>query len=126
MQYQSPLKLLNDCTKSEAYFHATGWQGRRRCPKCSFARRIYRLSNNKFKRGICNFRFNYFTYTYIERLQIPFDKPSHLLYLFVLVVLFYRARRYREVSLKTTQKIYTIFRQAIYDVELGGCRLAGR
>lgn len=53
---------------------------------------------------------------------------SHLPYLFVLGVPSYCARRYLRVSLKTARKIYTIFRQAIYDTlieKLEGCSLAG-
>jgi len=128
MQYQSPLKLLSDCKKSEAYFRAHRWQGKRSCPGCNHRRKIYHLNDGRFKCSRCALRFGDFSFTYIDKLQIPFNVLSHLLYLFVPGVPSYRARRYLTVSLKTAQKVYTIFRQAIYDTlmeELKGYTLAG-
>lgn len=115
IQYPSPISLANDCTKSEAYFRAVRWQGKRYCPNCSFRRKLYRLQDGRIKCARCNFRFHEFTRTYLESLRIPFNELSHLLYLFVLGVPAYRCHRYLNVSLKTAQKVYLIFRQAIYD-----------
>jgi transposase len=117
MQYPSPLSLANSVTKSRLYFRHLRWQGKRRCPRCN-ARKIYQLKESRFKCSRCSFRFQEFTGTYLETLQIPFNELSHLLYLFVLGVPSYRCRRYFSVSLKTAQKVYTLFRQAIYDHSL--------
>jgi transposase len=128
MQEPQPLSLANDCTKSKAYFRAIRWQGKRYCPKCGYRRKIYRLSEGRFKCGRCSFKFNDFTGTYLAGLRTPLNEVSHLLYLFVLGVPAYRTRRYVRVSLKTTQKIYTLFREAIYDhcmLELDEMMLSG-
>jgi len=111
----SPISLTNSCTKSRVYFRATRWQGRRRCPKCSFERKIYKLKDGRYKCKRCSFKFSEFTGTYLEKVEIPFNELSHLLYLFVLGVPSYRARNYFSISLKTAQKMYNIFRQTIYD-----------
>lgn len=118
MQYPSPLLLINNSKKSKAYFRAVRWQGKRYCPKCLGRRKLYYLGDRKFKCVRCKYRFHDFTGTYLESLQIPFKEITHLLYLFVLGVPSYRCRHYLTVSLKTAQKIYTIFRQAIYDSAL--------
>lgn len=115
MQYPSPLSLANSCKKSESYFRALHWRGKRRCPKCNYSRKIYILSSGRLQCPRCSSRFREFTRTYLETLRIPFNELSHLLYLFVLGVPSYRCRRYLSVSLKTAQKVYTIFRQTIYD-----------
>lgn len=115
MPVTKPTTLINDCKKSRTFFRATRWQGKRYCPRCGFERKIYHLDDGRYKCKKCLRKFSEFTNTYLESVEIPFDKLSHLLYLFVLGVPSYRARNYFEVSLKTAQKIYTIFRQASYD-----------
>lgn len=128
MQYPSPLKLINSSTKSEAYFRANRWQGKRHCPNCLYRRKIYKLQEGRFKCPRCSFKFGDFTGTRLEQLKVPFDELSHLLYLFVLGVPSYRCRMYLSVSLKTAQRIYTLFRQALYDhtmKEVEEMRLAG-
>ena len=118
MQFPSPLSLANNCKKSETYFRALRWQGKRRCPRCHYTRRIYLLKDNRFKCPRCSFKFREFTDTYLEALRIPFNELSHLLYLFVLGVPSYRCHRYLLISLKTAQKVYITFRQAIYDYSM--------
>jgi len=128
MQYPSPLKLITNSTKSEAYFRANRWQGKRHCPNCLYRRKIYKLQEGRFKCPRCSFKFGDFTGTCLQQLKIPFDELSHLLYLFVLGVPSYRCRMYLSVSLKTAQRIYTLFRKALYDhtmKELEEMRLAG-
>ena len=115
MQYRQPLELANSCKKSETYFRAQRWGGKRYCPGCGYRRKLYSLSDGRFQCARCSFKFREFTGTYLENLRIGFDELSHLLYLFVLGVPSYRCRVYLSVSLKTAQKLYTLFRQAIYD-----------
>ena len=115
MQYRQPVKLLNSSTKSEAYFRAMRWGGKRYCPRCRYRRKLYYLSDNRFRCARCSFKFTEFTGTYLQRLRIPFSELVHLLYLFVLGVPAYRCRNYLGVSLKTAQRLYTLFRQSIYD-----------
>ena len=128
MQVPSPISLSNSCTKSEAYFRAARWGGKRRCPECGFQRRIHHLGDGRFRCGRCGYRFREFTGTYLESFRIPFNDVAHLLYLFVLGVPTYRSQRYVNVSLKTAQRAFTIFRQAIYDrcqEALEACVLSG-
>ena len=115
MQYPRPVTLLNSSTKSKAYFRALRWQGKRHCPRCKYTRKIYQLSDGRFQCPRCSFKFSEFTRTYLEHLQIPLNELSHVLYLFVLGVPSYRCRGYLPVSLKTAQRIYTLFRKAMYD-----------
>ena len=62
-----------------------------------------------------SFKFTEFTGTYLQSVRIAFSEVAHLLYLFVLGVPAYRCRNYLRVSLKTAQRLYTLFRHAIYD-----------
>lgn len=115
MQYPRPVTLINSCKKSEVFFRALRWHGKRHCPKCHYSRKIYRLNKGRYKCPRCSCRFREFTGTYLENIRIPFDELSHLLYLFVLGVPSYRCRNYFAISLKTAQRVFTIFRQAIHD-----------
>lgn len=92
MQYRQPLELANSCKKSEAYFRAQRWGGKRYCPGCGYRRKLYSLSDGRFQCARCSFKFREFTGTYLENLRIGFDELSHLLYLFVLGVPSYRCR----------------------------------
>lgn len=128
MQYPSPVSLINDSKKSEAYFRARRWQGKRYCPRCHFRRQLYYLGSRLRKCARCAYRFHDFTDTYLQALQIPWSELTHLLYLFILGVPSYRCRQYLTVTLKTAQKAYTLFRSAIYDetmAELETLRLKG-
>jgi transposase len=115
MQYLSPVTLSNSCTKSKAFYRALRWQGKRYCPTCHYKRKLYKINDGRFQCPRCSFKFSEFTRTYLEHLQIPLNELSHVLYLFVLGVPSYRCRGYLSVSLKTAQRIYTLFRQAIYE-----------
>lgn len=115
MQHQQPLKLASSCTKSRAYFRALRWQGKRYCPACGFKRKLYSLTERRYQCPKCSFKFGDFTTTYLQGIRIPFDELAHLIYVFILGVPSYRARRYLNTSLKTAQRLFTVFRQAIYD-----------
>lgn len=117
MQSPSPLSLANSLSKSKVFFRHAHWQGRRYCIQCK-ARKIYRLKDGRFKCSRCAFKFQEFTATYLENIQVPLNELAHLLYLFILGVPAYRCRQYVQVSLKTVYKVYTLFRQAIYDQSL--------
>ena len=86
MQFPGPLFLASSCKKSEAYFRALRWQGKRYCPRCKYSRKIYHLKDGRFKCGRCSFKFQEFTGAYLETLPIPFNELSHPLYFFVLGV----------------------------------------
>ena len=115
MQYPRPVTLINNCKKSEVFFRALRWHGKRRCPHCNHERKIYKLNDGRFKCSHCSLRFREFSGTYLEHIRIPFNELSHLLYLFVLGVPSYRCRGYLSVSLKTAQRTFTLFRLAIYE-----------
>ena len=118
MQYPSPVSLITNSKKSRSYFRAVRWQGKRSCPKCRYQRKLYRLGSHRFKCVRCQYRFNEFSSTYLSGLRLSFSELAHLLYLFVLGVPSYRCRQYISASLKTAQRAYSIFRQAIYDCAL--------
>lgn len=101
--------------KCRQFFVKLRWRGKRRyCPKCKYKRKIYSLSDGRFKCGRCAFKFQDFTYTYLQTLQIPFSEIVHLIHSFILDISPYRYNS-KNVSLKTVQKFYTLIRQAIYD-----------
>lgn len=128
MRKFSPIELGNSLTKSKVYFCHIRWNGRRVCIKCHY-RKIYRLSNNGYyKCSRCKYWFNDFSSTYLGTLRINLDITSHMLYLFVLGVPAYRVRFYVPISLKTIERTFRIFRQAIYDSlvnELQNLKLSG-
>lgn len=113
--------MANSVTKSRAFFRQARWQGRRTCPRCSY-RRLGRLSDGRFFCRRCRYKFSDFTGTFLGRLHIGLDEVAHLLYLFALGVPTYRARRYGRCSLKTMQRAYTIFSEAVYAAGLAELR----
>jgi len=114
----SQLTWLLVSQKSRAYFRALRWSGRRHCPRCSFSRRMYKLNSGQFKCSRCKYKFTDFSGTYIGNLRISLDILSHLLYLFAFGVPAYRIRFYVKASLTTVEKVFRLFRQAVYDHSL--------
>lgn len=77
----------------------------------------------------CRYKFNDFTGTYIGEFNYSLDIVSHLVFLFTLGVPAYRIRFYVPVSLKTIERTFRIFRQAIYDSlfdEIRNLKLSGK
>jgi len=109
-----PLTLGSSLPKSRAYFCHLRWRGRRRCIACS-SRSLSRYGNDRDECRICKKRFSTFTGTYLDRMHLPWNDLSHLLYLFVLGVPVYRSDLYTTITMKTAYRYYTLFRQAIYD-----------
>ena len=108
-----PKILVNDLTKSRAFFVKKRWHGRRVCPSCN-CRSLNRLEGiYQYKQ--CKFRFSDFTNTYLGKLWIPLHTISHLAYLFILGVPAYRIRFYKYISLRTIERAFMLFWQAIYD-----------
>ena len=120
----NPIKLANSVTKSRVYFRHERWQGKRTCPRCQ-CRNINHLTN-RYACKKCRYKFDDFTGTYIAKIRIPPNTIVHLLYLFSLGVPAYRIRFYVEVSLKTIEHTFRIFREAIYDSSLINLRLSGK
>ena len=119
-----PIKLANSVTKSRVYFRHERWQGKRTCPRCQ-CRNINHLTN-RYACKKCRYKFDDFTRTYLGKIRIPLNTIVHLLYLFSLGVPAYRIRFYVEVSLKTIEHAFRIFREAIYDSSLINLRLSGK
>ncbi len=109
-----PLTLGSSLPKSRAYFCHLRWRGRKHCIACS-SRYLTKLSSNRFQCKKCKKRFSTFTGTYLDRMHLPWNDLSHLLYLFVLGVPVYRSDLYTTITMKTAYRYYTLFRQAIYD-----------
>ena len=128
MRLVGPIELAASVTKSDRYFCHRRWNGRRICPRCSY-RQIYRLSSGRYKCKRCRYWFKNFTGTCIGKLRIPANIIAHLLYLFALGVPAYRIRWYVPASLATIERVFRIFRQAIYDsllCELQEIKLTGQ
>lgn len=128
MRKFSPVELASSSKKSGVYFRHTRWNGKRICPKCGY-RLLYYLTGDRYGCKRCRYTFGEFTGTYLGKLRVPIHVVSHLLYLFVLGVPAYRIRWYVPVSLATIERVFRIFRQAIYDsllCELQEIKLSGQ
>jgi len=125
----SPLELAINSQKSRLYFQHARWHGKRRCPRCNHRYLVNITKQIRYVCKRCRYFFNDFTCTYLGRLKISFDVITHLLYLFVLGVPAYRIRWYVQISLATIERVFRIFRQAIYDSlvnELQNLKLSGQ
>lgn len=91
------------------------WNGKRKCPRCNNRYLINLSKQARYVCKRCRYFFNDFSRTYLGRLRISLDIISHLLYLFVLGVPAYRIRWFVSISLATIERVFRIFRQAIYD-----------
>lgn len=128
MREFSPVELASSSKKSRVYFRHARWNGKRVCPKCGH-RLLYYLTGDRYGCKRCRYNFGEFTGTYLGKLRVPIDVVSHLLYLFVLGVPAYRIRWHVPVSLATTERVFRIFRQAIYAsllCELQEIKLSGQ
>lgn len=78
----------------------------------------------------CRYKFGECTITYLGKLKIHLNITAHLLYLFTLGVPAYRTRFYVPINLRTVEKAFRLFREAIYDFSLeelkGLKKLSGR
>lgn len=119
-----PVKLANSVTKSRVYFRHARWDGKRKCPKCNY-RIIYQISE-KYRCKRCWYKFDDFTGTYLAKIRIPLNVIAHLLYLFALGVPAYRIRFYIDVSVKTIEHAFRVFREAIYDSSVTDMVLSGK
>ena len=119
--------LFIDCKKSRVYFRALKWNGKRRCPNCFYERKIYRLSSGFLRCGRCRRDFSDFTGTPFAKIKIPFNKLAYLLHAFVLGVPAFRIHREVGINVKTIERIFRVFRKAIYDNSLSELhRLKGK
>ena len=110
-----PLTLLSSEAASSAFFRRL--RGPARCSRCS-ALAPYVLESGRYRCRACRHTFALFGGTWLARTRLPSREVAHLLYLFVLGVPSYRARHYTGGSLKTMQRVYTRFREAIYQATL--------
>src|SRR3989338_4580977 len=112
------VSLINSCTKSRAYFRALKWEGRRHCPWCLFTRKVYRLSDGRFRCARCRKPFTEFSNTYLSRVRMPLNEVAYLMEMFTLGVPAYRKLKRSDYSRPTVQRIYKIFQEAIYDYSM--------
>lgn len=106
-----PLAVLASERAARAFFFAH--LGESVCRRCG-AVRPYRLSSGRLRCRGCGHTFSHASGTLLARIRLPRRTLAHLLYLFTLGVPAYRARQYSGVGLKTMQRTYTRFREAIY------------
>ncbi|HEY6588207.1 MAG TPA: IS1595 family transposase [Nitrososphaeraceae archaeon] len=129
MREISPVKLIGSVTKNRGYFCHARWKGRRRCIKCNYRTLYYFEKDQRYGCKRCRYKLNDFTGTYIGEFNYSSDIISHLVYLFTLGVPAYIIRSYVPVSLKTIERTFKIFRQAIYDSlldEIMNLKLSGK
>ncbi len=127
MRKVEPFELANSVKKSDVYFRHARWKGKRKCPRCGY-HLLYYLDGGRYGCRRCRYNFGEFTGTYLGMLRIPTNITAHLLYLFALGVPAYRIRFYVPVNLRTVERTFRTFRQAIYDLPLDELRekLSGR
>lgn len=129
MREISPVKLIGSVTKSRVYFCHARWKGRRTCIKCNYRSLYYFEKYERYGCKRCKYKFSDFTGTYIGEFNYSPDITSHLVYLFTLGVPAYRIRFYVPINLKTIERTFRIFRQAIYDSlfdEIRDLKLSGQ
>ena len=129
MREISPVKLIGSVTKSRVYFCHARWKGRRTCIKCNYRSLYYFEKYERYGCKRCRYKFSDFTGTYIGEFNYSPDITSHLVYLFTLGVPAYRIRFYVPINLKTIERTFRIFRQAIYDSlfeEIWDLKLSGQ
>lgn len=117
MQESMLISLISSMTKSKAFFVKQKWKGRRVCLRCN-NRKLWRLSNGKYRCSKCRFSFREFTGTYLERIKIPYNQLIYLIHLFVLGVPAFRIAKLSSTSKNTIERMFRLFRQAIYENSL--------
>jgi len=105
------LGLLGNEVRSRRFFERLSRAAG--CPRCGACVR-YELAGNRRRCASCRHTFSLFSGTSLSGVRLARAEIAHLLYLFVLGVPSYRARHYTGVSLKTMQRLYTRFREALY------------
>lgn len=117
MKILNLISLISNEKKSRVYFRKTRWQGKRYCPHCQ-KKKIYRLSNGRFRCASCRQKFSEFTGTYLDRVRIPFNQLLYLVQLFVLGIPAHRAAKNLNLSIDTVTRLFLKIRQAIYEASL--------
>lgn len=115
------ISLISSETKSRVYFRQLRWQGRRRCPYCQ-RKKIYRLSNGRFRCSNCRKKFSEFTGTYLAGVRLPFNQLLYLIHLFVLGTPAYRISKNLSLSPDTIERLFRKIREVIYGVSLSELR----
>ncbi|MEM2760824.1 MAG: hypothetical protein QXU32_07700 [Nitrososphaerales archaeon] len=108
------VELANSDQKSEAYFRHGRWHGKRTCPRYRY-KYLYYLNGRYYTCKRSRYKFGEFTGIYLGKLKIPLSITAHLLYLFALGVPAYRTRFYVPINVRTVERAFRIFREAIYD-----------
>lgn len=110
--------MFESGTIARAYFRAMKTKGKRRCPYCGFRRKVYRLAAGKLKCGRCRRGFTDFTGTRLARVHVPFNTLAYLAHQFVLGTPAFRIHRETGINVKTVERLFRLFRKAIYDDSL--------
>lgn len=108
---QEVLGLFSSEFRSRRYF--SRYRRQHGCPRCG-TQSVYELASEQLRCTQCRHDYSLFSGTALSGVRLQRREIAHLLYLFVLGVPSYRARQYTGVSLKTMQRLYTRFREALY------------
>ncbi len=85
-------------------------------------RKVYR-TGDRFRCKRCWYRFDEFTGTYLARIRLPPNTVILLLYLFSVGVPAYRLRFSINVSLRSIEHAFMVFRDAIYEAAIGEMKM---
>jgi transposase len=108
------LKQLTDEKYARKYFLKKRWKKYLKfCQRCG-GRKLYRLSNKKYRCSRCKFEFTDFTNTFLGQLRISLTDWLLLIKLFDLEVSARRAVKEVGLSYPTVYKAYVLIRIAIY------------
>jgi len=108
------LQLIKSKTASKEYYYEQRWSGHMHCPWCQY-KKIYHLADDKFKCSRCRKKFTNFTKTHLAGIKILHTQISYVLGMFVMGIPAFRLRKRSDLSKATIQRLYRLFREAIYD-----------
>jgi transposase len=110
-------ELISSDIKSTQYFSNLRGNGKKLCPRCR-CKVQYNLTSNRYWCKDCRYNFSEFTGTYLARIKIKPSGIIHLLNRFASGHSAYKIKDSVQYDISTIERIFLLFRQAIYDASL--------
>ncbi len=110
-------ELISSDIKSIQYFSNLRDNGKKLCPRCR-CKVQYNLKSNRYWCKDCRYNFSEFTGTYLARIKIKPSGVIHLLNRFAYGHSAYKIKDSVQYDISTIERIFLLFRQAIYDASL--------